>query len=667
MSSLFDTINDTLRHELVSQLSENALLVYNRPDFSVNDIYTDAAVTNGSTSRDVAIIRQILDFNKRFIGPSENSAHEVERNKACFSAFLEANDTCKRQNVTFQDLSEDTMITLKMMQDDIENSFWKHAATDEFEFAWVDNILMPISGFSTGPGSCSGVTGTSVIEKYRDKWMCSTKMGISYLQILRGNWKPMTWLPKFAAVLKSSVKASFAPKKAKISRLIAPQLNGDLFLQYPAESCLRHMLMYFGIDLETQQPRNRALARKGSLFSNLDEVSILPFNRRNLRPCTIDLTSASDIVGIELVKFCFPIPMFNYMSDCRCGTMSVSFFKGDKKQHVELEMMATMGNAYCFPMQTLVFCAAVRAIYQRLGIPLYANGAPTYGVFGDDIIVDVAAYPFVIKFLKSLHMKPNQNKCFHIGFFRESCGGDYFAGYDVRPVSTELLADDCDFYSLSNRLIDWSARHSVSLTMTIAQILQAISRVTVVPLNCGVEQGLHVPEELLGVLPPNWRKNFWATSSVDRSYVISERWLPRQWFQPLSIRLDFLPVKKALCKTQYNSYTFLCLDRFEHKKLIGLDGMDGTTLPFLRGGVSQDKKIEYLLEVPDKDKELDKKIEGIYKLVSNWNYTSRDDSDTYIGLIAPARNVYSRIVWDCIRRVEVMRNHTSSVANRKLV
>jgi len=652
---LFDTLTDTLRDELSKQLSPAALTVFCSLAPDINAIYRISSLKNDVTPRDIAIIRQLMDFGKKFVGDSVHSLHEVERNKACWEVFKQANLECGQQNENFEHLDRDVMITLDLIQKDIEKAFWKHAESEKFEFAWGgsdENSLIPIAGFSSGPGSCCGVKGVSVLEKYREKWSVSSELGLKYLQVLRKIWKPMHDLPNYVASMRSVIKATFVLKRYDISRLIAPQLNGDLILQFPVESCLRGMLKFMHIDLATQQDKNRALARKGSMHDNLD-IYDHSLNRRRLRPCTIDLSSASDLIGTMLIKYCFPVPLFNYMEMCRSKQLSASMFKGDKKQVVDLHMMATMGNAYCFPMQTIFFCALVRAVYYRLGLPLELNGAPTYGVYGDDIIVDVTAFDYIVKTLRCLKMQPNEKKCFSHMLFRESCGGDYFSGYDVRPIYLEDLYDDCHRYSAINRLIDWSARHSVKLDNTITLLLGAVNSKILVPLNSGPHEGLRVPEAAIRFMPSDWRRSIVSIALVDKSFYYRSQVVCS--YTRIAHDHDCYEAWPSVerQRTMMSSYQYSSLTPTVNKKCVSLTTAGSSMFPFLRGGISQLLSNDHLGEVIDRSIDNPTRVERVCKTVANWNQSEEYYAPTYVQFISNSLLLYCSVLARCIQPVKV--------------
>jgi hypothetical protein len=98
-----------------------------------------------------------------------------------------------------------------------------------------------------------------------------------------------------------------------------------------------------------------------------------------------------------------------------------------------------MGSALTFPLEAMVFTTAVfMGIEKSTGTQLTREGVRAlFGrvrVYGDDIIVPVDHVLSVISSLEALGLKVNTGKSFWRGAFRESCGGDYYAGVDVSVV-----------------------------------------------------------------------------------------------------------------------------------------------------------------------------------------------------------------------------------------
>jgi hypothetical protein len=174
------------------------------------------------------------------------------------------------------------------------------------------------------------------------------------------------------------------------------------------------------IGFKDQEP-NRRLARSGSL---------------NGRLATLDLSEASDRVLNQHVVNLFA--RFPLLSAAVQATRST---KADVPGFgvIPLTKFASMGSALCFPVEAMVFLTIiVSAIsYERGVLPNRALLRELRGsvrVYGDDIIVPVEYVPVVIRFLHSFGLVVNTDKSFWNGMFRESCGGDYYAGEWVTPV-----------------------------------------------------------------------------------------------------------------------------------------------------------------------------------------------------------------------------------------
>lgn len=135
--------------------------------------------------------------------------------------------------------------------------------------------------------------------------------------------------------------------------------------------------------------------------------------------CTIDLSNASDTVAYELVKWVTPPDWFEVIDSLRSP---FTLFKG---KNVKLEKFSSMGNGLTFELETGIFAAILAAgLKLRIGQDLW--------VYGDDIILPTHLGREAMAILKACGFTPNMKKSFTSGPFRESCGGDFFSGNDVR-------------------------------------------------------------------------------------------------------------------------------------------------------------------------------------------------------------------------------------------
>lgn len=225
-------------------------------------------------------------------------------------------------------------------------------------------------------------------------------------------------------------KISFVPKTAKTHRAIAvePLLNG--FVQKGIDLMLRKRLKRIGIDL-TDQSKNQLMAQLGSKDDSEDSF------------VTIDLSSASDSISIGLVRNLLPADWFYLLDSARSKEYELN---GSVKTYSKF---CSMGNGFCFPLETLIFVACC-----------FASDAGTkpgrdFSVYGDDIIVRKPHANKVLSNLKMLGFLPNGEKTFLSGPFRESCGADWFGGIDVRPYTLDEKLDSLQnifkFLNLSRR------------------------------------------------------------------------------------------------------------------------------------------------------------------------------------------------------------------------
>ncbi len=174
----------------------------------------------------------------------------------------------------------------------------------------------------------------------------------------------------------------------------------------------------------SDQHPNRDMARQGSIQGDL---------------ATLDLSEASDRVLNELVlTILHRNPLFSEAVQACRSTSARVVVKGEEII-LPLRKFASMGSALCFPFEAFVFLTIVLfGIEKQRKTPLTRGFIKklqgSVRVYGDDIIVPVEYVNDVIASLELFGLKVNGNKSFWTGKFRESCGGDFYNGYDVTPV-----------------------------------------------------------------------------------------------------------------------------------------------------------------------------------------------------------------------------------------
>lgn len=313
---------------------------------------------------------------------------------------------------------------------------------------------------------------------------------------------------EFGVVIEDASTAFFAPKNAEESRFCATEPGVDmLFMRAIGEIILDELLGSYGIDLSTQAEKNKLLAQAYSICQD---------------GATVDLTSASDSESIELVDEYVPNPLRGLLHLYRTSHTVLP-----DKTRVALPMISTMGNGFTFPLQCAVFACIVRSAYQ-LSDKAFPTGRNNHewGVFGDDIIVPTIVLPKVRRLLWLLGFEVNEKKTFESGPFRESCGGDYYNGFDVRGVYIRSLETAAMRYSAVNRLLRWSALHKVHLRRTVGFLLSQTR---------------------------NWQKYLipHASFSDDAGVKVPSSYLPDGY------KGRYLTVRKHVHKVPYDSGTYL--------------------------------------------------------------------------------------------------------------
>lgn len=220
------------------------------------------------------------------------------------------------------------------------------------------------------------------------------------------------------------------PKDATKKRGIAVEPSINVAYQLSVGKLIRRALRKWSIDLDLGQDRHRRLAADASRKGHL---------------CTIDLSAASDTVSRRLVQLLLPGQWYALMETLRSSKTLV----GGRWHH--LEKFSSMGNGYTFELETLVFASIVRACARRRHVHLDSSN---FGVYGDDIICPTELSRDVLSALAYFGFTPNGSKTFVDGPFRESCGGDYFGGFSVRPhfVKSEPRAPQ-EWMALANGIM----------------------------------------------------------------------------------------------------------------------------------------------------------------------------------------------------------------------
>lgn len=221
------------------------------------------------------------------------------------------------------------------------------------------------------------------------------------------------------------VRVVLVPKTVKTPRVIAIEPSHVQYMQQGLMLYLTEKIETHRLTKESIRFRDQSVNNDGARRASLDR-----------KRATLDLSDASDRVHYELVRNIFKnSPLLPYLEQSR----SRKALLPDSETPLEIEKFASMGSAVCFPVEAMVFYTLIHvALHYYSGLtPTFASIAKfsrDIDVYGDDIIVPTWSRRIVQTALEAVGLKVNEKKSFSRGFFRESCGGDYYKGYDVTPI-----------------------------------------------------------------------------------------------------------------------------------------------------------------------------------------------------------------------------------------
>lgn len=424
----------------------------------------------------VAASTLLTNINKK-----NTDSKSVDADSLALEKFLASNQRCADFSLDIMNLSDHARTLLGEFESIIHDSL--NPTSDQRAWFNMDFIQ---NSTDVGPGSSVGATGTSFYNKIACSLLTTTstrlydlyKSYVKHFTLEAETEKNRQAIWGECKIVQGS-NLAFAPKNSLISRVICTEPLLNMYYQKGLAAGFERVLRSsFGIELATQPTKNQELARLGSIDGSFG---------------TIDLSSASDTISMKMIEMFFPKKFIQWMELFRSD-----YTKLPSGSFVELQMISSMGNAFTFPLETLIFSCAVKAVYNVNKIPFLRPRGKQLGnfaVFGDDIIVVSNAYDDVISLLNLLGFSANPEKSFNKGFFRESCGADWYLGSNVRAVYAKTLKTPQSVYSLINNLQIWACNHSIPLCRTL-NYLRAENWLIPIPPWENVDAGIMVPERV---------------------------------------------------------------------------------------------------------------------------------------------------------------------------
>jgi len=404
------------------------------------------------------------------------------RGRVCANADNVAEEKFRRSN----DLCRDWELRIESSWDEELVGCFRKEIDDFFHPCGLPLITTVDQIFENGrcgPGSSLGANGNDFYTKLFSSKLSATSFEVYYQYAERAAKQPIWRDAEFnrlityglPSIVRESV-VTFVQKDLTQTRSICTEPSLNMFFQLGLGEIIQARLKEFhGVDLSVQPKRNVRLARRGSIDGSI---------------ATIDLESASDSISLNLCRDMLPRWVFDLLCDYRTPETKIN------GKSVVLEMVSTMGNGFTFPLQTAIFSCVVRAVARQYGDESVLASArrARWGVFGDDIVCPSDRADRVIRLLTLLGFRVNGNKSYvnSYGRFRESCGGDYYYGHNVRGVYLKHLDTLQSRYVAINLLNEWSARWCIPLPRCIGYLQDSV-RLLAVPPFAPIDSGIRVP------------------------------------------------------------------------------------------------------------------------------------------------------------------------------
>jgi hypothetical protein len=241
---------------------------------------------------------------------------------------------------------------------------------------------------------------THCMATYRDRYLCDELEGSEMIAV------PKNMTSKRLIKPEPVFRAFYASKVRKVIEAQIISTDHLEFLNWNDQSI------------------NRNLARSGSVSKGW---------------ATIDASSASDHQSRELTFMLLPEWIRPYVYN------SLTDYVKIKGKRYRVRCLSTSGNQLTWLLLGVVMWAIA-----DYGCSWYREPDGSYqraSAYGDDLVVPDVAYDTVCELLTLFGFVINDSKSYsNASLYRESCGGDFYAGYDVTPSYWKRGAVDCRDY-----------------------------------------------------------------------------------------------------------------------------------------------------------------------------------------------------------------------------
>lgn len=364
-----------------------------------------------------------------------------------------------------------------------------------------------------GKNASKGLPGKQAYLDVRiERLTCTDLQRAEFLRYLDTDCVMDSFINRDSLELVDHVDYAVVPKSYKAMRGIAPDTVVGGFFSQGLGLLLREKLEdRTPIRLASAQEVHKNLAREGS---------------RSGKYATLDLSKASDSFVWDHITKLVPVDWLPVLEMLRTPNIKID------GEITPYRSYMLMGSGHTFPLQTILFYSLARAATELLKL------RGPVRVFGDDIIVPNDCAPYLSTVLADLGFSLNTEKSFWQGNFRESCGGDYFNGCDVRPamprgdgsVVSKRVHVSFLFKVYNSLMKKWSPDELPYTVATIGSILHSL--LETIPLGI---PGVHGEDSCC--LYPN------ETFLLQKHIIVQEGWIKKvkqRILVPISYKRDRL-------------------------------------------------------------------------------------------------------------------------------
>lgn len=343
----------------------------------------------------------------------------INTEEVALKAFREAEKNCRSTNQRLSNLNS------------CEPVFGFHAS------AIIEGLRGKIAGYlgecpvledlkcSFGPGSNPTCKRRTSAKWKLDSIMACSEDSRSSLREMMRLYPSLNW----GTISLGCGELFFVDKNAKTKRTCEQQPLLNMFVQRGQGKFIKRLLSKSGCNLYNQNI-NKELARISSI---------------NGENATVDLSAASDNIAFKLVALLLSPEWFEFLANWRTDKVHYPALN----EYIPLQKFSAMGNGYTFELESCIFYACA-----QLACELTGENPKSVSVYGDDIVIPVGAYDALQGIFDLVGFTVNNEKSFTAGPFRESCGGDYLFGIDVRPFYAKDVFTDARLTAMSNQVFE---------------------------------------------------------------------------------------------------------------------------------------------------------------------------------------------------------------------